>query len=184
MATLPLVLPDPGPVSGEVRLRGFRATDVAMVRDLSTDPYVPLIGSLPGEADETAALGWIVRQHDRLITGAGYSFCAALRATDEAVGAAGLWLGSREHGRASAGYSVAPRARGRGLAVDALSALTQFAWTVPEVHRVELYVEPWNEASRRTALAAGYAREGLLLSHQVIGERRVDMELFAALRPG
>jgi len=60
--------------------------------------------------------------------------------------------------------------------------LTTFAWGVPELHRVELYIEPWNVASARTAEAAGYQREGLLRSQQVIGGRRVDMMIYSALR--
>ena len=53
---------------------------------------------------------------------------------------------------------------------------------IPQLHRVELYVEPWNTASVRTAENAGYEREGLLRSHGEIGGRRLDMLLFAAVR--
>ena len=34
--------------------------------------------------------------------------------------------------------------RGRGIATSALQALTAFAWTIPGLYRVELYIEPWN----------------------------------------
>ena len=78
--------------------------------------------------------------------------------------------------------SAAPGARGRGVAAQALTALTSFAWGVPELHRVELYIEPWNVASARTAEAAGYQHEGLLRSQQAIGGRRVDMMIYSALR--
>ncbi len=176
------MLPVPGPEHGRVRLRAFGTGDLAMVLDLATDPYVPTIGSLPRDTDEAGGLAWIARQHERARTGKGFSFCVTDRETDEAVGAAGLTLTAREQGRASAGYSIAPRSRGRGLAADALVALTGFAWTRPDLHRVELYVEPWNVASLRTAEAAGYRREGLLRGHQEIGGRRVDMALWAALR--
>jgi RimJ/RimL family protein N-acetyltransferase len=100
------------------------------------------------------------------------------------VGAAGLWTRGLQHGRATAGYTIAPRDRGSGFAAQALTALTAFAWTFPEAHRVELYIEPWNVASIRTAEASGYEREGLLRSHQEIGGRRVDMLLYAVVRPG
>jgi RimJ/RimL family protein N-acetyltransferase len=60
--------------------------------------------------------------------------------------------------------------------------LTTFAWDVPDLHRVELYIEPWNGASARTAEAAGYQHEGLLRSHQAIGGRRVAMMIYSALR--
>lgn len=183
MTSPPLSMPDEPPVAGAVRLRPFTDGDVEMVIDLSTDPYVPMIGSLPRRCDRQDALAYIDRQHDRLRTGYGFSFCIADAVTDRALGQAGLWLAGLPGGRATAGYCVAPRERGRGRAADALSALTAFAWSVPGLHRVELYVEPWNRSSIRVAEAAGYEREGLLRQHQEIDGRRVDMLIFAALRP-
>jgi [ribosomal protein S5]-alanine N-acetyltransferase len=129
------------------------------------------------------ALDWIERQNERSTTGTGHSFCVADAVDDRALGAAGLTLSAPAQGRASAGYAVAPSERGRGVAAQALTALTTFAWTVPELHRVELYIEPWDRPSTRVAERAGYVREGLLRSHQVIGGQRVDMEIWAALRP-
>ncbi|WP_425565125.1 GNAT family N-acetyltransferase [Saccharopolyspora taberi] len=85
-------------------------------------------------------------------------------------------------GRATAGYSVAPAHRGRGVASAALKAMTSFAWSIAELHRIELYVEPRNRASCRVAETAGYEREGLLRSHQEIGGIRRDMLLYAAIR--
>lgn len=180
---LPLVFPHVPPTFGDVLLRGFTDEDIPMLRDLSTDPYVPLTGMLPSNATVEDARNFIERQFDRLTAGAAYSFCVALRHTNLAVGQAGLWLTTLEHGRAEAGYSIAPAHRGRGMGRQALTALTAFAWTIPELHRIELYIEPWNLASARIAVAAGYEREGPLRSHQPVGDKRVDMQLFAALRP-
>jgi len=61
--------------------------------------------------------------------------------------------------------------------------LTASAWTIPELHRIELYIEPVNSASLRTAAGASYNEEGLLRSHQQIGGARRDMLLYAAIRP-
>lgn len=58
-----------------------------------------------------------------------------------------------------------------------------FAWTLPPVHRIEAYIEPWNVASIRTAERAGFTYEGLLRSHQEVGGQRVDMQLYAVVRP-
>ncbi len=154
-----------------------------MVQDLATDPYVPLIGSLPAQATEPQARDWIQRNLGRWSEGSGFSFAIAEVTTDRAVGSAGLWLAELPHGRATAGYSVAPRHRGHGYAADALTALTAFAWTLPALHRVELYIEQENIPSIRTAERAGYVFEGRLCSHQEIGGRRRDMLLHAAIRP-
>lgn len=172
-----------GPVAyGPVVLREFADADLPMVQELSTDPYVPLIGTLPADASRQEAQDYIDRQRGRLAEGVGFSFAIAEASTGRGVGGIGLWLAALDHGRATAGYSVIPSARGRGLASAALTALTSFAWTIPELHRVELYVEPWNVGSVKTAERAGFKREGLLRSHQEIGGHRRDMLLYATIR--
>lgn len=150
--------------------------------DLSKDPYVPRVGTLPPHATQAEALAWIERQRQRHLEGRAFSFSIAAVETDRSVGNIGLWLGERDTGRARVGYGVAPHARGRGMASDALCAVTAFAWTIPYLHRVELYIEPWNAGSIRTAERAGYEREGLLRSHQEIAGKRCDMFLYAAIR--
>ena len=169
---------------GPVVLREFSAADLLMVQEMSTDPYVPLIGSLPPNASRQEARDYIDRQRGRLAEGTGFSFVIAEAGTGRGVGGIGLWLAGLEHGRATAGYSVIPSARGRGLAAAALTALTCFAWSIQELHRIELYIEPWNAGSVKTAEHAGFEREGLLRSHQEIGGRRRDMLLYAAVREG
>lgn len=169
---------------GPVVLREFSASDLIMVQELSTDPYVPLIGSLPPNAGRQEALDYIDRQRGRLAEGVGFSFAIAEAGTGRGVGGIGLWLAGLEQGRATAGYFVIPSARGRGIAAAALTALTSFAWTIPELHRIELYIEPWNVGSMKTGERAGFKREGLLRSHQEIGGRRRDMLLYATIREG
>jgi ribosomal-protein-alanine N-acetyltransferase len=176
-------MPDPPPTYGGIILRPFRDTDVEMLRELSTDPYLPLIGSLPPNSTAQQAREFTERQHQRLRNGTGYSFCVAEGTDDHALGTAGLWIAGLPEGRATVGYSVAPSARGRGVAAKALRALTAFGWTIPELMRIELYVEPWNTGSIKVAESADFQREGLLRSHQPMGHRRADMLLYAMLRP-
>ncbi len=171
------------PMHGAVKLRPVAERDVAMARELSTDPYVPHIGTLLPHAGEDEALAWVGRQQERHAAGAGFSFTIVVKETERAVGHCGLWLKELGEGRATAGYSIVPSARGRGLATDALVALTEFAWSIPELFRVALLIEPWNVGSVRTAKRAGYAREGLLRNYQVIAGQRRDMLLYATIRP-
>ena len=167
---------------GPVVLREFSDADLPMVQELSTDPYVPLIGTLPANANRQEAQDYIGRQRGRLAEGIGFSFAISELGTGRSVGGIGLWLAALDHGRATAGYSVIPSARGRGVASAALTALAFFAWTIPKLHRIELYIEPWNTGSVKTAERAGFKREGLLRSHQEIGGHRRDMLLYATIR--
>lgn len=172
------------PTAGGVFLRAFTEDDVAMVRDLATDPYVPLIGTLPARATEEEARAYVARQQGRWAEGRGFGFAIAEAATGRAVGGVGLWLATGfAHGRGEVGYSTAPAHRGHGYAAAGLTAVTAFAWTIPQLHRLELHIEEWNTASIRTAEHAGYRREGLLRSYQEIGGQRRDMLLFATVRP-
>ncbi|PRB09962.1 GNAT family N-acetyltransferase [Microbacterium sp. MYb62] len=154
-----------------------------MARELSTDPYVPLVGSLPAQASNADALAWVRRQQSRHEEGAGFSFTVVDSRAGTSVGHCGLWLTELESGRATAGYAIVESARGHGYAADALTALTLFGWTIPCLFRIALCIEPWNAASLRTAERAGYVREGLMRRHQEIGGRRRDMLLYAAIRP-
>jgi RimJ/RimL family protein N-acetyltransferase len=174
--------PTTDPHHGRVRLRAFDPGDLDMVTAMSTDPYVPLIGSLPAQCSPDEAAAFIQRQLGRHAEGAGFSFVIVEVGTGEPVGSVGLWCRQLETGRASVGYSLVPSARGRGLATDAVRAVTKFGWSLPQVHRIELYIEPWNAGSIGVAERVGYHREGLLLSHQEIGGVRRDMLLYAQVR--
>jgi [ribosomal protein S5]-alanine N-acetyltransferase len=175
--------PTTPPACGSVVLRAFRDEDAHLAVELGEDPYIPLIGSLPAHPTAQQALAWIHRQQGQLAERGRFSFAIADAESDRAVGAIGLGLRDLEAGRATAGYAVSPLHRGRGIATSALQALTRFAWTIPALYRVELYIEPWNHSSIRVAEACGYRREGLLRSYQEIGGARCDMLLYAITRP-
>ncbi|MFC3299357.1 GNAT family N-acetyltransferase [Arthrobacter agilis] len=175
--------PATDPAHGSVTLRAFRPDDAGMARDLSRDPYVPATGTLPLNATPAQAQQWIRRQQTRHTEGAGFSFAFVDTTEGHCAGFTGLWVRELHAGRAQIGFGIAPPFRGRRLAADALRALTSFAWTLPELHRTELYIEPWNTASIRTAERAGYLHEGLLRSHQEISGRRRDMLVYSAVRP-
>lgn len=171
------------PAHGRISLRAVEGRDIPMARELSTDPYVPQAGSLPGNATEQEAGAWVERQRRRHSEGAGFSFTIARRSGDVAIGHCGLWLKELGEGRATAGYAITPSMRNQGYASEALTALTEFAWTVFGLHRIVLFIEPWNSASLRTAERVGYLREGVLDSHQMIGGESRDVILYAAIRP-
>ena len=141
------------PACGQVLLRAVEARDAAMAQQLSTDPYVPQTGSLPGNATMQEASDWVERQQGRHAEGTGFSFTIARRTEEFAIGHCGLWLKDLDEERASAGYAVAPSERGRGYAAEALAALTEFGWTVPGVQpdrTIHRTVEHRIDSHRRT----------------------------------
>ena len=174
--------PSVDPQHGNVRLRGFRDEDAATVMEMSRDGYFPAIGTLTGNASAAQALEWVERQRNRYAEGSGFSFAVADAGTDRCVGQLGLWVRELEKGRAQAGYGIAASARGHRFAAAALRAALEFAWSIPQLHRVEAYIEPWNTASIRTAELAGFEREGLLRSYLEISGQRRDLLVFGIVR--
>lgn len=164
----------------QVRLRAFRTSDVQVVLDASSDPLIPTITTVPSTRDPAAASTFIERQHERAATGEGYSFAIADDG-DAAVGQIGLWLRDLDEGRATVGHWIAPAARRHGYATDALRLLSRWAEGLAGVDRLQLYVEPWNEASWRAAERARYRREGLLRSWERVGSVRRDVFVYSRI---
>ena len=70
----------------------------------------------------------------------------------------------RETRTAELGYVVAPVARGRGVATEALRQLTDWAFVELEMLRLELMISVDNGGSKKVAERCGYVREGILRS--------------------
>jgi [ribosomal protein S5]-alanine N-acetyltransferase len=167
--------------AGPFLVRGFAPGDVGMVVEASADEVIPLVASLPANVDEAGAMAFVERQGTLAAERSGYSFVIAERHSDWGVGSIGLWTGDLDAGRASIGYWVLARARRRGAAGHALRAVASWAFDHLGLARLEVYVEPWNTPSVRTAEAGGFTCEGLLRQwEEVDGERR-DMALYSLL---
>jgi ribosomal-protein-alanine N-acetyltransferase len=166
-----------------VVLRAFENRDAALIASAATDPHIPLITSVPSSNTHDEVRAYLERQHQRLPAGVGYSFAIADACNDEAVGQIGLWTRDLPEGRVSVGYWIGPGFRRRGYAKEALRVLTDWAITFDEIHRVQLFVEPWNEGSWRAAQACGYEREGLLRRCERVGDDLKDMYVYSLTPP-
>jgi [ribosomal protein S5]-alanine N-acetyltransferase len=167
--------------AGPFCLRPFMLDDLDLIREASADPYIPVITTVPAVFGEDEGRRFIERQWARAEEGVGYSFAIADARTDRACGQAGLWLRDVSLGRAQVGYWVVSSARGRGAAAIAAQVLAGWAHRELQIPRVELYVEPWNTASIRSAKRAGFQREGLLRSWQDLDGERKDMLMYSML---
>jgi RimJ/RimL family protein N-acetyltransferase len=79
------------------------------------------------------------------------------------------------------GYLVAPEARGRGIATEALRLLTEWAFRELAAERIELKIAAENTASQRVAERCGYVREGVLRSTYFKNGLRQDTEIWSRL---
>ena len=87
----------------------------------------------------------------------------------------------REAAEVELGYIVAPEARGRGVATEALRQLTSWAFDELGAQRVYLLIDVVNAPSHRVAERCGYVREGVLRSTHLKQDRRVDTVVWSRL---
>jgi len=100
----------------------------------------------------------------------------------EIVGGANL--GFYEHEIAEGSYFLARAVRGRGYATRTLRLLARWAFEENGIERLELRVDPRNEASLRLAERVGFTREGIeRASRHATDGSRFDSVVFSLL-PG
>jgi precorrin-6Y C5,15-methyltransferase (decarboxylating) len=110
-------------------------------------------------------------------TGAGIVF--AIESAGRLAGAIDLKQVNWARRVAEVGYWVAPWARGRGVAAQAVRALSEWAIRDHGFERVQLFAAIGNGASQRVAQKAGFVREGVARNACSVPGGRADMVLFS-----
>lgn len=105
---------------------------------------------------------------------------AILDDSGEFLGVAAVPSIDRKALTAELGYLIAPTARGRGVATEALRLLTEWAFAEGML-RLELLISVDNVASKKVAERCGYVREGVLRSTYLKEGRREDTEIWSRL---
>lgn len=134
--------------------------DLAWVLD--GDPDITRFTRIPSEPGLAFLTGWLARYERAWEDGSAAGFAARDTASGAAVGFAGLVTLDLDRQEGEIGYAVAPHARGRGVARRSLDLLTRWGFETLGLQRIELRIDPANEASLRIAQRAGYRHEGTL----------------------
>ena len=107
----------------------------------------------------------------------------AIEVDGAAVGGVGIELGTDVHRRsAEIGYWLGEPFWGRGIATEALRAVTEYAFATFDICRLEAGVFDWNPASARVLEKAGYTLEGRARCAVVKDGRLGDRLLYALVR--
>src|SRR6267378_968639 len=98
----------------------------------------------------------------------------------QAVGGIGLHPGKDVERRTAAiGYWLGEEFWGRGIATEALAAVTAYAFSKFDIERLEAFVFEWNLPSARVLEKAGYTLEAKLKKRVTKAGRTVDCFLYA-----
>jgi RimJ/RimL family protein N-acetyltransferase len=161
-----------------IELEPFSEKHVPGVEAMLEDPDLLRFTRVPEPAPAGFASTWQARYAEARRDGTREAF--AIVEDGEFLGLVMAPTLDRETQTAELGYVVAPAARGRGVATEALRQLTE--WALAEgMLRIELRISVDNPASRKVAERCGYVREGVLRNAYVKPGRRVDTEIWSRL---
>ncbi|MEV4719256.1 GNAT family N-acetyltransferase [Micromonospora noduli] len=147
------------PVRPGLALRPWRDDDAPAVRAAFDCPVIQRWHVRRLDSDDEA-LSWTAQWAGRWRDESAASW-AVVAADDRPVGQVGLRDVLLTEASAQVSYWVVPTARGRGVATEALLALTRWSFTRGGFHRLALEHSTGNEASCRVAGRAGFTEEGV-----------------------
>jgi len=166
----------------DVRLTPFGATHLAAFAALAEDPEVRRYTRFPDPPEPGFPAAWLARYDEGRRDGTREAFAVEDPATGAFLGLALAVAIDADAGAAELGYTVAPAARGRGVATAALAALTRWAFAERGLTRLTLLVEVENVASTRVAERCGYVLEAVRRNAYVKPGRRADTAVYARER--
>lgn len=174
--------PDPPLQSGNLILRRWCTEDAPALFTAFTDPDV-LAFSWAAERAYTQddAASFVHDTHAAQRAGRELQLAIVDAEGDRIWGCASVHAVDHERGNAAVGYWLVGAARGRGLATTAVTLLSDWAFAVLGLHRLELTCAPDNLASQAVARRAGFQLEGLLRSHTPFKGARRDTLLHSLL---
>jgi RimJ/RimL family protein N-acetyltransferase len=144
-------------------LRPWELDDAPALTAACQDPeiarWIPVIPTPYTEEDAYSYLGQARENWNR---GEAYNFAIVDAESGRLAGSIAVRLTRFSTGHF--GYWIAPEARGRGLATEALKALCRWGVDTLDLKRLELLTDPQNLPSQRVAEKAGFRREGILRS--------------------
>ncbi|WP_028545308.1 GNAT family N-acetyltransferase [Paenibacillus taiwanensis] len=112
----------------------------------------------------------------------GIRWGITLKGDDRVIGTCGYHNWSKEHFKAEVGYELHPDYWRQGIMSEAVHAIIQYGFEQLELHRIEAFIDPMNEASRKLLTKVGMQEEGLLRAYFFEKGKFVDASLFAILQ--
>lgn len=163
-----------------IRFEPFGESHLEELEQMLEDPELLRFTRVPEPVPPGFARTWLDRYQEGRFDGSREAFAIV----DEDGSFLGLALApriEREARTAELGYVVAPAARGRGVATEALRRLTEWAFAELGLLRLELLISVEHGASKRVAERCGYVCEGVLRSLHVKQGVHEDTEIWSRL---
>ncbi len=139
--------------------------------------WLPWLDAVRAVEDTRDFLQTTVDQHAR-----GGGFQSAILVAGQIAGVVGYHEIDRINRIASIGYWLGTEAQGRGIMTKACAVLTEHAFTVLDLNRVEIACATGNSQSRAIPERLGFRYEGTLRDKEWLYDHYVDLRIYAMRR--
>lgn len=172
----------PDIVASRVRLRWLTSADVDDLFAVFGDPEVTRYWSCPAYENRDEARELVDEIHRYFGEKCLFQWGIELRDTGRIIGTCTLAEVSERNRRAELGFALGRSWWGQGYAVEAVTALLDYAFQTLDLHRVEADADPRNHSSIRLLERLGFVREGTLRERWLVGGEVQDSAFFGLLR--
>ena len=160
-------------------LRPHRLEDVDDILEFATDPdWGRYLWAVPMPYGREHAVEFVAR---RILADWDERPLWAVVLEGRVVGAVGLKI-DVEHSTGDMGYSIAKKHWGRGLVVEAARAVLDWGFRKRKLAKVYATPDVRNAPSLRVLEKLGMIREGMLRSHFLVRDERIDAVYHGLLR--
>jgi RimJ/RimL family protein N-acetyltransferase len=179
-----LAFPDPALSAAGLILHRPEPGDIPWITAACSDRELSRnTPSIPYPYSEADARTFVEHADRAWAEGSEATFVMAQAANGEGLGIIAVHLHPGDPGLAEVGYWLRREARGQGTATAAVRLVSEWAFAVLGIERLNLTTAPENTASQRVAERAGFTREGLLRAWLPVPGGRRDSLMFSLL-PG
>ena len=116
-----------------------------------------------------------------LNTETGIWWGISFRESGELIGACGFNNISIDHKKTEMGYWLFPQHWKKGIMMEVVPAIIEYAFRVLKLHRIEASVEVDNIASKKLLIKLGFAYEGTLKQCELKNEKFIDLEYYGLI---
>jgi ribosomal-protein-alanine N-acetyltransferase len=137
------------------------------IRNFSDPDVVELTAFEPPKNIETAREEIATYCIKMFSENTGIRWGITIKGNNQLIGTAGYYGWAKERGyHAEMGYDLLREHRRKGIMREALTAIVSYGFETMKLHRIQVKIEPRNEASIRLVEGLGFKREGVLRGDQ------------------
>lgn len=112
----------------------------------------------------------------------GIRWGITIKGSNQLIGTAGYYAWAKGTGyHAEVGYDLLREHRRKGIMREALTAIVSYGFETMKLHRIQVKIDPRNEASIRLVEGLGFKREGVLREDQYFRGGFQDDVLYSLL---